>query len=379
MAIRSYLEEGWRQMTTRDKYTDVPLPYSWETPSAGDARFTWEYDEGRDRLLSLYQKGKDKQWDAQSRIDWSLDVDPTNPVGIPDEFIGLFGSPAWEAADEARRAEFRRHNAAWGFSQFLHGEQGAMVCAAKIVEVVPDMDAKFYAATQTMDEARHVEAFSRFLHEKIGLVYPINSNLTALLGDTLSDSRWDMPYLGMQVLIEGLALAAFGVQRDLAPEGSLAKQLLAYVMQDEARHVAFGRISLKDYYSALTDAERDEREEFVVEACYLMRDRFRGEEVFETLGLNVKECAEWVDHSPVMIQFRSHLFSRIVPIVKDIGLWGPKVQKAFVDMGVHDMAASDIDALMKADEDQADALDRAQSEMAGRALEVDQMIELGAS
>ncbi|NVN51241.1 hypothetical protein HLY00_1279 [Mycolicibacterium hippocampi] len=379
MAIRSYLEEGWRPMTTRDKYTDVPLPYSWETPSAGDARFTWEYDEGRDRLLSLYQKGKDKQWDAQSRIDWSLDVDPTNPVGIPDEFIGLFGSPAWEAADEARRAEFRRHNAAWGFSQFLHGEQGAMVCAAKIVEVVPDMDAKFYAATQTMDEARHVEAFSRFLHEKIGLVYPINSNLTALLGDTLSDSRWDMPYLGMQVLIEGLALAAFGVQRDLAPEGSLAKQLLAYVMQDEARHVAFGRISLKDYYSALTDAERDEREEFVVEACYLMRDRFRGEEVFETLGLNVKECAQWVDHSPVMIQFRSHLFSRIVPIVKDIGLWGPKVQKAFVDMGVHDMAASDIDALMKADEDQADALDRAQSEMAGRALEVDQMIELGAS
>ena len=379
MASRPYLAEGWQRMTTRDKYTDVPEPYSWETPSAGDARFTWEYDEGRARLLSLYQKGKDKQWDAQSRIDWSLDVDPTNPVGIPDEFIGLFGSPAWEAADEARRAEFRRHNAAWGFSQFLHGEQGAMVCAAKIVEVVPDMDAKFYAATQTMDEARHVEAFSRFLQEKIGLVYPVNSNLSALLADTLSDSRWDMPYLGMQVLIEGLALAAFGVQRDLAPEGSLAKQLLAYVMQDEARHVAFGRISLKDYYSALTDAEREEREEFVVDACYLMRDRFRGEEVFETLGLNVKECAEWVDHSPVMIQFRSHLFSRIVPIVKDIGLWGPKVQKAFVDMGVHEMAAFDIDALMKADEDQADALDREQSEVAGRALEVDQVIALGAS
>jgi P-aminobenzoate N-oxygenase AurF len=366
-------------MTTRDKYTEVPDPYSWEVPSVGDARFTWEYDEGRARLLSLYQKGKDKQWDAQSRIDWSLDVDPTNPIGSPDEFLGLFGSPAWEAADEPRRAEFRQHNAAWSFSQFLHGEQGALVCAAKIVEVVPDMDAKFYAATQTMDEARHVEAFSRFLHEKIGMVYPINSNLTTLLGDTLSDSRWDMPYLGMQVLIEGLALAAFGVQRDLAPEGSLAKQLLAYVMQDEARHVAFGRISLKDYYSALTDAERDEREEFVVEACYLMRDRFRGEEVFETLGLNVKECAEWVDHSPLMIQFRSHLFSRIVPIVKDIGLWGPKVQKAFIDMGVHEMAAFDIDALMKADEDQAESLDQSHAEMASRALEVDAAIAAGAS
>lgn len=365
-------------MTTKDKYTEVPDPYSWEVPNSCETRFTWEYDDSRARLLSLYQKGKDKQWDAESRIDWSLDVDPTNPIGIPDEFHPLFGSPMWESASESRRAEFRQHNQAWNLSQFLHGEQGAMVCAAKIVEVVPDMDAKFYAATQTMDEARHVEAFSKFLQDKVGLVYPINTNLSALLKDTLTDSRWDMPYLGMQVLIEGLALAAFGTMRDIAAPGSLAKQLLAYVMQDEARHVAFGRISLKDYYAALTDTERDEREEFVVDACYLMRDRFRGEEVFETLGLNVKECAEYVDNSPLMIQFRSHLFSRIVPIVKDIGLWGPKVQKAFTDMGVHDMAGFDIDGMMKADEDQAEDLDRAHAEMAGRIAEVDQAIAAGA-
>ncbi|MGE2728240.1 ferritin-like domain-containing protein [Mycolicibacterium vaccae] len=366
-------------MSTRDKYTDVPEPCSWGVPSAGDARFNWEYDNSRARLLSLYQKGKDKQWDAQSRIDWSKDVDPMNPIGLPDEFHPLFGSPMWEAADDKRRAEMRQHSQAWQFSQFLHGEQGAMVCAAKIVEVVPDIDAKFYAATQAMDEARHVEAFSRFLHEKVGMVYPINKNLTALLEDTLRDSRWDMPYLGMQVLIEGLALAAFGVQRDLAQPDSVAKQLLAYVMQDEARHVAFGRISLKDYYSALTDAERDEREEFVVEACYLMRDRFRGEEVFETLGLDVKACAEWVDTAPMMMQFRSHLFSRIVPIVKDIGLWGDKVQAAFRDMGVLDMAGFDIESLMKADEDQAEELDKAHAEMAARATEVDQVIAAGAS
>jgi hypothetical protein len=366
-------------MTTRDKYTDVPEPYSWEVASAGDARFTWEYDDGRARLLSLYQKGKDKQWDAQSRIDWNQDVDPMNPVALPDEFHPLFGSPMWDSADEARRAEMRLHFQAWQFSQFLHGEQGAMVCAAKIVEVVPDLDSKFYAATQTMDEARHVEAFSRFLQEKVNLVYPINKHLTALLDDTLRDSRWDMPYLGMQVLIEGLALAAFGVLRDMAAQDSLAKSVLAYVMQDEARHVAFGRISLKDYYSSLTKAERDEREEFVVDACYLMRDRFRGEEVFETLGMDVKKCAEWVDTSPLMIQFRSHLFSRIVPIVKDIGLWGDKVQKAFRDMGVLDMANSNIEALMKADEDQAEALEKAHAEMAERAVEVNEVIAAGAS
>lgn len=364
-------------MTTKTKYTAVPEPFSWEVLSAGDSRFTWEYDEGRARLLSLYQKGKDKQWDGQLRIDWSQDVDPSNPVGLPDEFTPLFGSPAWEAADHKGRGEMRQHFQDWQLSQFLHGEQGAMVCAAKIVEVVPDLDAKFYAATQTMDEARHVEVFSRFLEEKTEHIYPINPYLSALLEDTLRDSRWDMPYLGMQVLIEGLALAAFGVLRDMAASGSLAKQLLAYVMQDEARHVAFGRISLKDYYSALTEAERAEREEFVVDACYLMRDRFRGEEVFETLGLNVKECAEWVDTSPMMIQFRSHLFSRIVPIVKDIGLWGDKVQKAFRDMGVLNMAGSDIDALMKADEDQAESLEKAHAEMAARAVEVDEAIAAG--
>jgi hypothetical protein len=211
------------------------------------------------------------------------------------------------------------------------------------------------------------------------VVYPINKHLTALLDDTLRDSRWDMPYLGMQVLIEGLALAAFGVLRDMSAQDSLARKVLAYVMQDEARHVAFGRISLKDYYSALTEAERGEREEFVVDACYLMRDRFRGEEVFETLGMDVQACAEWVDTSPLMIQFRSHLFSRIVPIVKDIGLWGDKVQKAFRDMGVLDMAGLDIEALMKADEDQAAALDKAHAEMADRALEVDEVIAAGAS
>lgn len=365
-------------MTTKDKYTNEPASWSWEVASAGDTRFTWEYDDGRSRLLSLYQKGKDKQWDAQKRIDWSQDINPVNPLALPEDFHPLFGSPMWDAADDARRDEMRRHFGSWQLSQFLHGEQGAMVCAAKLVEVVPDLDAKFYAATQTMDEARHVEAFSRFLQDKVGMVYPINGNLTALLDDTLRDSRWDMPYLGMQVLIEGLALAAFGVLRDMAAPDSLAKQVLAYIMQDEARHVAFGRISLKDYYAAISERERAEREEFVVDACYLMRDRFRGEEVFETLGMDVKACAQWVDSSPLMIQFRSHLFSRIVPIVKDIGLWGPTVQKAFRDMGVLDMAGFDIDGLMRADEDQAETLDKAHAEMAARAMEVDDMIAAGA-
>ena len=238
-------------MGTYDHYATPVPPGTWDVPASGAARFSWEYDEGRSRLLDLYQRGKDKQWDATKRIDWDLPVDPTNVMATPDEFVPIHGSRQWEVLNQAEREELGHHLGSWLFSQFLHGEQGALTVAARIVESVPDMDSKFYAATQTMDEARHVELYQRFIRDKIGLYYPINDDLARLLADALSDSRWDLPYLGMQVLIEGLALAAFGVHRDVAAN-PLVKQLLAYVMQDEARHVAFGRLALRDYYAGLT-------------------------------------------------------------------------------------------------------------------------------
>ncbi len=241
-------------MATQDLYTTAPSEPGWNVEMAGSASFTWEYDDGRDKLLALYQKGKDKQWDAAKRIDWDLEVDPYDALGTPDQAMAIYGTKWWDKLGPENSKEMRLHFASWQFSQFLHGEQGAMICAARIVESVPDLDAKFYAATQTMDEARHAEIYARFLHDKLGMLYPINDQLQALLKDTLNDSRWDMPYLGMQVLIEGLALAAFGLLRDITTK-PLPKQILAYVMQDEARHVAFGRMALRDYYKQLSSAE----------------------------------------------------------------------------------------------------------------------------
>jgi hypothetical protein len=184
-----------------------------------------------------------------------------------------------------------------------------------------------------------------------------------------------MPYLGMQVLIEGLALAAFGLLRDMTTK-ALPKQILAYVMQDEARHVAFGRIALRDYYAQLSSKELAEREEFVVEGCYLMRDRFRQQEVWANMGLDVDACMEAVVSAPYYQAFQSLLFQRIVPCVKDIGLWGDKVQKAYADMGVLDMASIDLDALMKSDEDAAELVDAEKAEMAARKAQVDEVIAL---
>jgi hypothetical protein len=317
--------------------------------------FDFDYTHGRDELLRLYDKGTRRQWIGSDRLDWSLDVDLENPVGMPDEINPLFGTQWWDKMTDGERGELRRNVEAWRFSQFMHGEQGALVCTAKIVQGVPDIDSKFYAATQVIDEARHVEVYSRYLHEKVGLVYPLNPHLESLLQDVIADSRWDMTYLGMQVIIEGLALAAFGVIRNMATE-PLAKALNAYVMQDEARHVMFGRLALRDYYPQLTDAERDEREEFCVDACYLMRDRFLGEEVWQRLGLP-DEVGEYVEHSETMVQFRNYLFTRIVPILKEIGLWGPRIRHAFTEMGVIQFAEADLDAEIANDERAAEEMD----------------------
>jgi hypothetical protein len=338
-----------------------------------EVAFTWEYDEGRDRMLSLYEQGKDKQWNASNRLDWSIDVDFGDRTLMPDYQVPIYGSDLWERMDRAEQDRVRHHMAAWMFSQFLHGEQGALICTAKIVETVPDLDSKFYAATQVIDEARHVEIYARYINTKLELAYPINPYLRTLLDQTISDSRWDFTYLGMQMMIEGVALGAFGVIRDLTEE-PLTKALNAYVMSDEARHVAFGIVALQDAYADLTAAERDEREEFVVEASYLLRDRFLAREVWENLGLPADECVQYMEQSQIMSEFRKRLFSRIVPNVKKIGLWGPKIQAAFVDMGVIDYQDLDPETLFQQDADIAAEMDKL---MAARSAEVHTTIAAG--
>jgi P-aminobenzoate N-oxygenase AurF len=328
----------------------------WTIDSALSTTFDFDYQSGRDQLLRLYDKGTRKQWLANDRLDWSTEVDPTDPLGMPDVSIPIAETDLWARMDDEHRNQVRLHQAAWRFSQFLHGEQGALICTAKIVQTVPHIDAKFYAATQVIDEARHVEVYSRYLHEKLGLVYPLDPNLRSLLDDVISDSRWDMTYLGMQVLIEGLALAAFGLIRNQATE-PLGKALNAYVMQDEARHVMFGRLALRDLYPQLTQAERDEREEFCVEACYRMRDRFLAEDLWRNLDLPVAQVLDHLKTAESAKMFRSHLFLRIVPILRDIGLWGPRIRQAFEDMGVMGYADADIDAEMANDERAAEEFD----------------------
>ena len=344
-------------MSTQRIYS-LPVDITdWKFDGQTDIQFNWEYEDGSDSLLELYEKGKQQQWDASTRLDWSLELNPDNPMELKDEAISIYGTDVWRKMNDTEKAWLRRELQANSISQFMHGEQGALIATAKIVTTVPDMNAKFYAATQVIDEARHVEAYKRLLHEKFRLAYPINTALKTLLEQTLTDRRWDMTYLGMQVLIEGLALAAFQSIRDKSGS-TLAGAVNAYVMQDEARHVSFGRLALRDYYPQLTEAERDEREEFVVEALHFMRDRFNQAEVWERLGLPEETLRDIHYNSKQMNSFRGRLFSRVVPTVKDIGLWGPRVQEAFAEMGVMDYAKIDVGEQLAKDGQVAEDFDK---------------------
>jgi hypothetical protein len=291
-----------------------------------EAIFTWDYEKGaRPKLNRLYEKAKGAMWNGETDLPWDTEVDQEQVVLANAAQMGglgagmdMTGTPFEKWGDkEWLTVGIESQN--WTLSQFMHGEQGALLCTAKIVETVPWIDAKYYASTQVMDEARHVEVFAKYLDSKLSGHYPINAHLKMLLDDIINDSRWDMTYLGMQIMVEGLALAAFGFIHALTTE-PLLKQLLRYVMSDEARHVAFGVLSLQDYYQELNAAELRERQEFAFEAAVRMRDRFLQQEVWERMGVPVKEAIELVQQAPERPMFQQMLFSKIVPNCKKLGL-----------------------------------------------------------
>jgi hypothetical protein len=293
-----------------------------------DSIFTWDYERSRVPLMKLYEKAKTSMWNGETDLDWSIEVDNEklareNPLTPTVELIAELGVDlsgtvlAKWTNDDWVKFEIERIN--WSLSQFMHGEQGALVCTAKIVETVPWYDAKLYASTQVVDEARHVEVFARYLAEKLGGEYQVNIHLRMLLDDIVNDSRWDMTYLGMQVMVEGLALAAFGFQHDMTTE-PLLKKLLRYVMSDEARHVAFGVLSLKEAYDEMSDKEIADRQEFAFEAALRMRDRFMQQEVWERMGINTRDILPVILADPTRVVFQSMLFSKIVPNCKKLGL-----------------------------------------------------------
>jgi hypothetical protein len=304
-----------------------------------DAWFDFRYRGDYPEMYELYRRAVQNQWDGDRQLDWSTDVDPRNPARpvFPIELVPLEGLAAHGVRlDHDEQMRFVHDFSAWLLSQFMHGEQGALFASAQVTESVRWVDGKFYGATQVMDEARHLEVFLRYLETKLGKLYQVNDNLFTIMDALMRDSRWDMKFLGMQIMIEGLALGAFSMMYQSTRE-PLLKELLRYVIQDEARHVHYGVLALKRHFAELSAAELREREDWTFEVACLMRDRFLAHEIYdEWFGAHLKR-REWdavMSESPYMQQFRQTMFKRLVPNLEYIGIFSPRIRAHYDRVGL---------------------------------------------
>ncbi|HEX4337441.1 MAG TPA: ferritin-like domain-containing protein [Polyangiaceae bacterium] len=301
------------------------------TPLTGS--YTWSYEEADRRIRKLYRLGKERNWNAETDIDWSKPIDrKKNPIveGLDNPFEG------WDVFDrmsEEEHVEFAWHQQSWMLSQFLHGEQGALLVASQLVSCAPTYDAKLYAASQTFDEARHVEVFNKYIMDRVGFMYPINANLKLLLDKVLTDERWDLKFIGMQLVIESLALAAFNTQKMISADPVMS-EVLDLVTRDEARHVAFGVTYMEEFVKSLTEQEREDRAQFAYEACCIMRERIVGTDVFAHYGWDTEEGRRRLLSGGMMAEFRNLLFMRIIPNLKKVGLITERVRPLYEELGV---------------------------------------------
>jgi hypothetical protein len=327
---------GLRGLLFKRGKQDVPSRFR----ASHQAHFDWTYPADQPAMAELYARAKQGQWDGATYLPWGTDVDPLNPEVpiLPEGFmdVHMLESEGIHLSELEQR-KFLYSIAAWMLSQFLHGEQGALMAAAQVTEAVQFFDGKLYGATQVVDEGRHVEVFHRYLDTKLEKLYQINDNLFVLIDALMEDSRWDMKFLGMQIMIEGLALGAFGVLYQTTRE-PLLKKLLEMVIQDEARHVHYGVLALREYIRhELSEKERQEREDWAFEVALLMRNRFLAYEVYEEWFEGVLSRDTWRRFAlatPGLEQFRQVMFSRLMPNLREIGLLGPRMREHYERVGL---------------------------------------------
>ena len=304
--------------------------------------YNWDYRVAEDRIRKLYELGKRLNWNASLDIHWDQTPDWQDVPPWGEEQIESWleenpwnGYPPWDAMSVERRCEYFFQNQSWSLSQFLHGEQGALLVASQLASSAPTFNAKLYAASQTFDEARHVEVFNRYLKTKVGFRYPVTRGLKDLLDKILTDERWDLKFIGMQIILEGLALAAFHTARNDTSDPVL-KELLYLVIRDEARHVTFGVNYLEDFIQTLSEEEREDRAQFAYEACVVSRDRLIATDVFRYFGWDADEAKRVLVERGINADFQTRLYERVIPNLKRIGLLTDRIRPKFEEMGVMD-------------------------------------------
>ncbi len=245
-------------------FNEIPLPETYKTPM--QVSWNFDYDAGVDKLDDLYRRAKTNQWNSDD-LEWDTPIDPSNPIIMP-EHSQYARMPFFKKLSKTQQETFLAHSTAQMLSQFLHGEQGATLTAATITHAVPEMKAKYYAASQTMDEARHVEVYDRYV-KKIAIHYPMTPWLKKLVDVTLQTENFGKVMIGMNMIIEGLALGAFNNMYKQTEE-PLLKSVTFNVMRDESRHVSFGHIYLTPAIAAMDEDEREDLAQFAYEGVKIL-------------------------------------------------------------------------------------------------------------
>ncbi len=304
--------------------------------------YQWNYDPDVEELRELYHKATQLQWVAERDLDWDRPIDlekfATTPLGLG---LPLEQTSYWKALPEETQWELVRRMAGFRLSNFLHGEQGALMVAAQLVNAVPHTDAKFYAATQTMDEARHVEVFAKYI-DKLDEVRPISEPVKRILDATLQTEDWLHKLVGMQIVVEGLALHSFREMRNLTQE-PLLRDLLTYVARDEARHHGYGVQYIERCVPELSDAKRRELEDFALEAARTLVDQRQQHslvnevmQIFESCGVDAAalfQCA-FAERETLMAG-KPRRFGAVqgfvIPTLRRCGLLSERVANHFHD------------------------------------------------
>jgi hypothetical protein len=319
-------------MTTADGQAARRVSYQLDT------LWDFDYEPTHQELESLYETAKKNQWNGATAIDWSRPIGQEGPVLNLE--AAFHGTAFYPRLDEAERKEVEVRVSAWRLSQFLHGEQGALLVASQLVNPFPELDGKLYSATQVVDEGRHVEVFERYV-KRLHRIYPVDPLLKTLIDDILASPFWELKLLGMQMLIEGLAIAAFNLMRRQTGDATLA-QLLDYVLQDEGRHVNFGYFALRRAIPTLAPERRALLEDFALRACDQMYGRdertgFRSvRTVWTEMGWDADEISrDWMTNSPTLRTFNRLLFTEVlIPRLQRLGLISARVEPRYREIGL---------------------------------------------
>ncbi len=321
-------------MTTTLEQIITPIKTLWR----------FDYEANVKTLRDLYEVAKREQWNAATDIPWELETDPAK-VG---EVAGPGGDPLRDfnfikALPDDKRVELSKRRSAWTMSQMLHGEQGALLCCGQLVDAVPDMDGKLYAATQVIDEARHVEVFHRYI-KRLDRVYPIMPSLKALLNAVLTAEMWQMKCVGMQVIAESLAMGSFRMMKASTQDEVLAR-VVDLTAQDEARHVSFGLIYMKEELPRMSEPDRNAVEDFALAGVRLLADPAaqaqNGGPLFEIFGevgidreVALAELTEKFSDPAFRAAQPNPFREYVVPQLKRLGLITERTAPGYVEMGL---------------------------------------------